>query len=91
MLQITDVTRRFGGARVVDGVSFSVPAGSITGLIGPNGAGKTTVFNLIAGSLPPNSGRIVLDGVEDIAPSRRAAGSPAASVAPSNPASVPRP
>jgi len=64
MLQITDVTRRFGGARVVDGVSFSVPAGSITGLIGPNGAGKTTVFNLIAGSLLPSSGRIVLNGVD---------------------------
>jgi len=64
MLQIADVTRRFGGARVVDGVTFSVPAGSITGLIGPNGAGKTTVFNLIAGSLRLSSGRILLHGVD---------------------------
>ncbi|MBV9748238.1 MAG: ABC transporter ATP-binding protein [Acetobacteraceae bacterium] len=62
MLSVEKVTRRFGGTRAVDGVSLTVAAGSITGLIGPNGAGKTTLFNLIAGSLRPSSGRILLDG-----------------------------
>ncbi len=63
MLEIRDATRRFGGARAVDGVSFGVARGSITGLIGPNGAGKTTLFNLVAGSLTPTSGMLLLDGV----------------------------
>jgi branched-chain amino acid transport system ATP-binding protein len=59
-LELHSVTRRFGGHRAVDGVSFQVRPGTITGLIGPNGAGKTTVFNLIAGALRPSAGRIVL-------------------------------
>jgi len=62
MLELIGVTRAFGGARAVDGVSLRVAEGRITGLIGPNGAGKTTLFNLIAGSLAPTSGRIVLNG-----------------------------
>ena len=62
MLEVIDVSRNFGGARAVDGVSLRVAGGRIAGLIGPNGAGKTTLFNLIAGSLKPSSGRIVLDG-----------------------------
>lgn len=66
MLDLIDVSRSFGGARAVDGVSLQVAGGAITGLIGPNGAGKTTLFNLIAGSLPPSGGRIVLNG-KDIA------------------------
>ena len=47
---------------MVDGVSLTVAAGSITGLIGPNGAGKSTLFNLVAGSLAPSSGQILLEG-----------------------------
>jgi branched-chain amino acid transport system ATP-binding protein len=62
MLEVSDVTRSFGGTRAVDCVSFTVDAGSITGLIGPNGAGKTTMFNLVAGSLRPHSGRIIFRG-----------------------------
>jgi branched-chain amino acid transport system ATP-binding protein len=61
-LTLDGVTRHFGGHRAVDGVSFRVRPGTITGLIGPNGAGKTTVFNLIAGALRPTSGRIALGG-----------------------------
>jgi branched-chain amino acid transport system ATP-binding protein len=59
-LALDGVTRHFGGHRAVDGVSFRVRPGTITGLIGPNGAGKTTLFNLIAGALRPTAGRIAL-------------------------------
>jgi len=62
VLEVSGVTRRFGGHVAVDDVSFRIRPGSITGLIGPNGAGKTTVFNLIAGSLRPSAGEIHFDG-----------------------------
>ncbi|MEX2373749.1 MAG: ATP-binding cassette domain-containing protein, partial [Dehalococcoidia bacterium] len=65
ILVVDRLEKRFGGNRAVDGASFTVERGSITGLIGPNGAGKTTCFNCIAGALRPDGGRIVLDG-EDI-------------------------
>jgi len=62
MLEFERVTKRFGGIAAVDDCSFDIPAGAITGLIGPNGAGKTTAFNIIAGLLVPDSGRILFDG-----------------------------
>lgn len=62
ILKVADLTKDFGGLRAVDGVSFAVEAGTITGLIGPNGAGKTTTFNLLAGAFAPSAGRIVFDG-----------------------------
>ncbi len=62
MLEVIGVSRRFGGARAAEDVSFGVARGAITGLIGPNGAGKTTMFNMIAGSLRPSEGRILLEG-----------------------------
>ena len=62
MLEVQEVRRSFGGSHAVDGVSFTVPQGAVTGLIGPNGAGKTTMFNLIAGSLALTSGRLLLEG-----------------------------
>lgn len=65
LLEVRDLTKNFGGLRAVDHCSFQVARGTITGLIGPNGAGKTTVFNLITGFIPPDSGRIMLNG-EDI-------------------------
>ena len=72
MLDLQDVSKRFGGHRVLEAVSFQVRPGSITGLIGPNGAGKTTVFNLIAGTLRPSGGRIMLGGrrLDGLAPHR---------------------
>jgi branched-chain amino acid transport system ATP-binding protein len=62
LLEVSGLTRDFGGLRAVSSLSFTVEAGEILGLIGPNGAGKTTVFNLITGFLRPTSGDIRLDG-----------------------------
>lgn len=62
VLRVENLIRRFGGVTAVDGCSFEIAEGSITGLIGPNGAGKTTTFNIIAGALPPTSGRILFEG-----------------------------
>jgi branched-chain amino acid transport system ATP-binding protein len=59
MLRVEGLTRRFGGLVALKDLSFEVQPGEIVGLIGPNGAGKTTAFNLISGTLPPSSGRIL--------------------------------
>ena len=64
MIVVEDLHKHFGGFRAVDGASLRIEAGSITGLIGPNGAGKTTLFNVIAGVLPPTSGRVLMQGQE---------------------------
>lgn len=61
-LEVRNVSRSFGGVRAVEGVSFAVDPGRITGLIGPNGAGKTTLFNLITGGMRASSGSIHFDG-----------------------------
>jgi branched-chain amino acid transport system ATP-binding protein len=63
LLEVRKLSRSFGGINAVDGLSFDVAKGSITGLIGPNGAGKTTVFNLITAVYRPTSGTISLNGV----------------------------
>jgi ABC-type branched-subunit amino acid transport system ATPase component len=60
VLEVRDVTRRFGGVRALDGVSFDVHPGEILGFIGPNGAGKTTLFDVISGYTPADSGSIRL-------------------------------
>jgi len=62
MLEARSVSKSFGGVTAVDDVSFTINAGEIAGLIGPNGAGKTTMFNLLAGSLQPSRGDILLRG-----------------------------
>jgi branched-chain amino acid transport system ATP-binding protein len=64
MIVVEDLHKHFGGFHAVDGANLSIKQGSITGLIGPNGAGKTTLFNVIAGVLPPTSGKVTMDGVE---------------------------
>jgi branched-chain amino acid transport system ATP-binding protein len=64
ILAVDGLSRSFGGLRAVDGVGFEAEANRITAVIGPNGAGKTTLFNLIAGSLEPDSGKVVFDGAD---------------------------
>jgi branched-chain amino acid transport system ATP-binding protein len=62
LLEVRDVTRRFGGIVALDEVSFDVDEGEIVGLIGPNGAGKTTAFNVITRLYTPNSGELLFEG-----------------------------
>jgi branched-chain amino acid transport system ATP-binding protein len=64
LLQVRDVTVRFGGLVAVDSVSFDLSAGEICALIGPNGAGKTTLFNAISGNVVADSGSILFRGEE---------------------------
>jgi ABC-type branched-subunit amino acid transport system ATPase component/ABC-type branched-subunit amino acid transport system permease subunit len=74
LLEVDGLVKQFGGLRAVDGCSFVVPEGSITGLIGPNGSGKTTVFNLIDATFAADAGRITFAGerIEKLAPWERA-------------------
>ena len=62
LLSVQDVTLRFGGIVALDGVSFDVDEGQISGLIGPNGAGKTTAFNVITRLYKPDAGAVLYDG-----------------------------
>jgi len=64
MLELHDVTVRFGGITALDSISLTVDRGTICGLIGPNGAGKTTLFDVVAGVRRPSTGRVVFDGVD---------------------------
>jgi len=74
LLETKELTKAFGALTAVNAVSLDVEAGSLHSIIGPNGAGKTTLFNLLTGTFPPTSGRILLDG-------RDITGTPAARVA----------
>ena len=65
LLDVQDVTVRFGGIVALDGLSFSIDEGQICGLIGPNGAGKTTMFNVVSRIYEPTAGRVLFDG-EDL-------------------------
>jgi branched-chain amino acid transport system ATP-binding protein len=62
VLELAEVSMRFGGLTALDGLSFSLPKGALYGLIGPNGAGKTTAFNVITGVYEPTGGQIRLEG-----------------------------
>ena len=64
MIAAYHICKSFGGIRAVDDCSLMLERGQILGLIGPNGAGKTTLFNILAGFMRPDSGRIELDGKE---------------------------
>ena len=62
ILQVRDLTVRFGALVAVDGVGFDAQRGHITAVIGPNGAGKSSLFNLISGAVRPSAGRVLLEG-----------------------------
>jgi branched-chain amino acid transport system ATP-binding protein len=64
LLEVTDLSKSFGGLTAVADLALAVPAGSVSGLMGPNGAGKTTVINLISGLLRSDRGTVRLDGRE---------------------------
>jgi branched-chain amino acid transport system ATP-binding protein len=75
LLEVTGVSKRFGGLQALEGVSFSIAPREIYGLIGPNGAGKTTLFNLLTGVYAPNAGSFRFDGrsLDRLAPHQIAA------------------
>ena len=62
VLDVTGLTKRFGGLVAVDSVDFQVRRSQIVSLIGPNGAGKTTFFNMVAGQYEPSAGRVIFNG-----------------------------
>ena len=64
ILEVKNLTKKYGGLTAVNDFSFEIKRGEFVGLIGPNGAGKTTVFNLISGFESPTSGRIRFDGID---------------------------
>jgi len=62
LLEVVGLRRSFYGVAALAGATFSVEAGTITGLIGPNGAGKTTLFNVVSGLIAPHGGQVLFDG-----------------------------
>ena len=62
LLELNDVSKRFGGIAALTGISFSVEQGEVYGVIGPNGAGKTTLISIVCGIVNPSSGSVTVDG-----------------------------
>src|SRR5690606_30752860 len=62
VLQVSDISKRFGGLQALSGVNMTIERGQVYGLIGPNGAGKTTFFNVITGLYTPDTGKFELAG-----------------------------
>jgi len=64
MIEVEHLTRRFGHLTALDDLSFSVSPGEVLGVIGPNDAGKSTTMKILAGFLPPTSGRVSVSGID---------------------------
>jgi ABC-2 type transport system ATP-binding protein len=74
MLEVQDVTKRYGGHTAVNHVSFTVKPGEVLGYLGPNGSGKSTTVKMITGLMPPTLGRIMFEGsdiADDLSPTKR--------------------
>lgn len=70
MIELKQITKRYGEVAAIDGLSFVAPAGQIIGLLGQNGAGKTTTLNILTGYLPPSSGQVLVDGMDMLTQAR---------------------
>ncbi len=70
MIELRQVTKRYGSVEAVSDLSFTAPRGQIVGLLGQNGAGKTTTLNMLTGYLPPTSGQVLVDGMDMLTQSR---------------------
>ena len=64
MIQVENITKKYGNFTAVDGISFEIDEGEIVGYLGPNGAGKSTTMNMITGFIEPSEGRIIVDGYD---------------------------
>ena len=64
MIELINLTKRYGNFTAVDDLSLSIGSGGITGLLGPNGAGKTTTMRMITGYFPPSAGKVIVDGID---------------------------
>ena len=64
MIQVENITKKYGNFTAVDGISFEIDEGEIVGFLGPNGAGKSTTMNMITGFIEPSEGRIIVDGYD---------------------------
>ncbi|HOU83484.1 MAG TPA: ATP-binding cassette domain-containing protein [Spirochaetota bacterium] len=64
MIELINLTKRYGNFTAVDDLSLSIGSGGITGLLGPNGAGKTTTMRMITGYFPPTAGKVIVDGID---------------------------
>lgn len=64
MIELKNVTKRYGAVEAVHDLSFRAPEGQIVGLLGQNGAGKTTTLNMLTGYFPPSSGQVLVDGMD---------------------------
>jgi len=74
LLELENVTKRFGGLVAVNDVSLQIEAGELIGIVGPNGSGKTTLYNVISGVYSPEEGRVIFQGkdITNLPPYRRA-------------------
>ena len=64
MIELKQVTKRYGAVAAIHDISFTAPRGQIVGLLGQNGAGKTTTLNILTGYMPPTSGQVLVDGMD---------------------------